>query len=113
MVANQTFSATETNHFIPSRYPLLEVDLQEIATQLAAEPECKTNMLVSFVKDHCMDSRNALDHPQLASRISTGGLPLHIIETLFKAGKNSPPFKKELEQHIRGYIGTIQPGTHY
>lgn len=113
MLTHQSFSVTETNHFIPSRYPQLEVNLQEIVAQLAAEPECKTDMLLSFVKNHCIESKHVMDHPQLARLISTGSLPLHMIEALFEAGKSSPPFKKELEEHIRGHFMGADPGTHY
>jgi len=113
MLNHQEFSVTETNHFIPSRYPQLEVNLQEIVAQLAAEPDCKTDMLLSFVKNHCIDSKQVMDHPQLAHLISTGSLPLHMIEALFVAGKYSPPFKKELEEHIRSRFMTTDPGTHY
>jgi hypothetical protein len=113
MLNHHQFSVTETNHFIPSRYPQLEVNLQEIVSQLAAEPECKTDMLLSFVKNHCIDSKHVLAHPELARLISTGSLPLYIIEALFEAGKSSPPFKKELEEHIRGRFMSTDPGTHY
>ena len=113
MVLHQKFTVTETNHFIPSRYPVLETHLQQLVVQLAAEPECKTDMLLSFVKDHCIDSGQVSAHPQLARLISTGSLPVQIIEALFEAGRNSPPFKKELEEHIRNRFITSDPGTHY
>ena len=113
MTAYQTFSIKETNHFIPSRYPQLQVDLKDIVAELAAEPESKSNMLLSFVKNRCIDSELVSQHPQLARLISTGTLPLQLIEVLFDAGKKSPPFKKELEEHIRNYFVTTNSGTHY
>jgi len=113
MVAHRKFSIAETNHFIPSRYPILENNLREIVLQLVNEPACKTDMLISYVRNRSINSKQAVDHPQLARDISTGLLPLHMMEALFEAGRNSPPFKKELEEHIRGRFMTSDLGTHY
>ena len=113
MFTYHRFSITETDHFVPSEYPQVQASIQHIVEQLSAEPGIKMEMLLSFVKDHCINSLQVKEHPELASLISTKSLPLQSIEALFEAGRNNRVFKKELEEHIRSCFESFNPGNEF
>ena len=109
MLSYQKFSIKDTDHFMPSEYPQLEASIQQVVDQLAAEPVIKIEMILSFVKDHCINSKQVSEYPGLASLISTGSLTLQVMETLFEACKKNPVFKTELEQYIRSRFAITNP----
>ena len=101
MLSYHNFSIKDTDHFIRSEYPQLEVSIQKVVEQLAAEPADKIEMVLSFVKDHCINSKQVKDYPVLAGLISSGSLHLQVMEALFEAGKKNSVFRTGLEQYIR------------
>jgi hypothetical protein len=109
MFAYQKFFITDTDHFLPSKFPQLEASIQQIVKQLASEPAIKTEMLLSFVKDHRISSKQVNDYPGLAGLISTQSLPLQIMEALFEAGRKNSVFTTELEEYIRMCFAIINP----
>lgn len=101
----QKFLIRNTSQFIPSDFPQLEESLQQVATQLAGKYEGpKTEMILSYVKDHSIRSQQVKDHPELAKLISSGSLPLYVIETLFDSSRPHPVFRKQLEEYVKGYL---------
>ena len=101
----QKFLIRDTDRFVPSEYPHLEENLQQAAAQLAnwsAGP--KTEMMLSFVKDHSISSQQVKDHPELAKFISSHALPLHEMEALFEASRQNLLFRKQLENYIETYL---------
>jgi hypothetical protein len=105
MSVYQKFLIRETDRFDPANFPQLETSLEQIVVQLNREQAGpKADMLLSFVKDHAINSQQVIDHPKVASLISTKSLPLGTIEDLFEASRNNPLFKKALELHIRSYF---------
>ena len=63
-----------------------------------------TAMIVSFAKDHCMDSQHVKDHPALAEQIVSKALPLAVPEQLFESSRQNPGFRKDLETYITAYL---------
>lgn len=107
MANYQRFLVKDTDRFDPSHFPQLETSLEEIVVQLNREPAGpKAEMLLSFVKDHRIDSRHASEHPGLAAMISTKSLPLGNLEDLFESSKNNSLFKQDMEEFIRSYFAT-------
>lgn len=101
MATFQKFSIGQTDRFDPANFPQLQTSLQKIVEQLNREPAGpKAEMLLSFVKDHCIRSQYVTDHPGAASLISTKSLPLGVLEDLFESCRNNPSFKRELEDYI-------------
>lgn len=101
----QKFLVKETDRFDPTQFPQVETCLEKLVMQLNREPAApKEEMLLSFVKDHCINSQHVRDYPVVASLISTKTLPLGTIEDLFESSKNNPLFKKDLETYIRSYF---------
>lgn len=107
MAMYHKFLVKETDRFDPANFPQLETSLEHIVTQLNREPAGpKADMLLSFVMDHCISSQQVVDHPTLATLISTKTLQLGCVEDLFESSRNNPSFKQELEAHIRSYFAT-------
>jgi hypothetical protein len=99
------FLIRETDRFDPMNFPQLEAGLEKIVIQMNREPAGpKAEMLLSFVKDHRINSQNVVDHPALATMISTKSLPLGVIEDLFESSHCNPAFKKDMEAYILAYF---------
>jgi hypothetical protein len=99
------FLIRDEDHFVLTEFPQLEESLQKIVEQLANYSSApKTEMILSFVKDHSISSQLVKDHSELATLISSKSLPLQVMEELFESGKQNPLFKKQLEDHIRTYF---------
>ncbi len=96
------FQIGDTDRFDAAHFPELGKSLAVMAGMLVGEPACPTaDMLLSFVKNHCIDSQMVVNHPRLAGRISTKELPLGVMEDLFEASRKNLIFRQELESHIR------------
>ena len=103
----QKFLIRNTSQFIPSDFPQLEESLREVVAQLARKWEGpKADMILSFVKDHSLPSQEVEDYPELAKLISTGSLPLYVMESLFESSRQHPLFRKQLEHYIKEYFRT-------
>ena len=101
----QRFVIRNASQFNPSDYPQLEESLKEVVSQLAARWEGpKAEMILSFVKDHSLGSQDVEDYPELAKLISTGSLPLNVMESLFESCRRHPLFNKQLEHYIKEYF---------
>jgi hypothetical protein len=101
MLTYHQFSIMEGDHFVPSAFPQVDASIRYVVAQLSEEPGIKMEMLLSFVKDHCIRSVQVTEHPELADRISTKSLPFQPIEALFEAARNNRVFRQELEDYIR------------
>ena len=96
------FLIGEADRFDAAHFPELQKSLANIAGLMSSEPKGPAaDMLLSFVKDHCINSQLVIHHPRLAALISTKELPLGIMEDLFEASRKNSSFRQELELHIR------------
>jgi hypothetical protein len=105
----QIFSVTDTEHFVPAKFPQLEASIQKLVEKLAGEPVIKIEMVLSFVRDHRINSEQVKNYPKLADLIATRSLPLQMMEALFEAGRNNSVFKTELEEHIKNSLNHVIP----
>lgn len=105
MFIRQQYRLNDTESFVASRFPELEVSLRQIMEQLASVPAGpKSEMILSFVKDHSIRSQQVNDHPQLANLISSKTLPLQVMETLFESSRQNNLFRMQLEDYIKTYF---------
>ena len=96
------FLVGDTDRFDATCFAELQKGLDATARLLADEPDDpKAEMLLSFVKDHSMNSQLVLQHPRMASLISTKEVPIGVMENLFEASRKNPTFRQALELHIR------------
>lgn len=100
----------DSDHFIASEFLQLQKSLQKIITELPVGSTAhSTEMILSFVKDHSINSQQAKDYPELANMISSKSLPLQEMEALFEASRQNPLFRIQLEDYIRRYLDDFRP----
>ena len=91
----------DTDQFVPFEFPQIEEDLDTLIGSMATLPSTQnTEMLLSFVKGHHMQSEWVNANPQLAEMISTKSLPVHNLEALFASSSKNLPFHKQLEAYV-------------
>lgn len=102
MTSYQRVLVKDTDRFALQDFPFLEASLQQISEQTRNEPlPQKTEMLLSYAKEHRLEAKLVHEHPLLAYQIISGALPMRELEDLFEAGRNNPLFQQELEAHVR------------
>lgn len=105
MFTYQKFLIKESDRFDPSVFPQLEESLDQTVAQLALTPGGpSTAMIISFAKDHCMNSQQVKDYPQLAGQIHSKELPLTILEQLFESSRQNPGYRRDLEAYVTTYL---------
>ncbi len=105
MYIHQKFQIGSVDQFLPAQFPQLETSLGQIMAQLAEEPAGpKAEMILSFVKNHSINSQQVKDFPELAHLISSKSVPLHVMEDLFEASRQNKVFTKQLEDYVRAYL---------
>lgn len=103
----QRYLIKETDLFDASVFPELGKSIQQTRLQLEAEPTGPSiEMILSFAKDHCINSQHVKDHPRLAYLISTKELPLQVMEQLFESSKQNVTFRSGLEDYITVFLNT-------
>lgn len=96
------FQIGEADRFDAAHFPELQTSLLNIAGLLTGEPVGPVaDMLLSFVKDHSINSQLVANHPRLATLISTKELPLGIMEDLFEGSRKNLSFRQDLETYVR------------
>jgi len=99
----------DSDHFIASEFVELQTSIQHIALELSMESSANiTDMIISFVKDHSINSQMVKDSPGLANRISSRALPIEVMEALFDASRENQLFRKQLEDYIRSCLDNFQ-----
>jgi hypothetical protein len=103
------YTIKDSDHFVASEFMELQTSIRHVISQLPIDPhDCTTDMILSFVKEHSINSRQVEDHPELANRISSGSLSLQVMEELFEASRRNPLFRKQLEEYIRTCIDNFR-----
>jgi hypothetical protein len=108
MFKYQKFLIRPTDHFDAATFPFLEENISFAKGKLDIMPSVhRTEMLVSFLKDHCIKSEWVADNPELAELISSKVLPLTDFEALFESGKDNTAFVSELEAYIKEQFAVV------
>jgi hypothetical protein len=90
------------NEFDQANYPLIEEEIQLINKKSADYPlYFKVEMIISFLKDHCLQTSWVKANLQLAGLVTSGTLFTGHIESLFESCRNNAIFRKELESHLK------------
>ena len=91
----------DTDQFDPAYFPSITEDMDVIVASMAGLPGSRNSaMLVSFAKDHCIESEWVKANPILAEMISSKSLPVTNLEALFAASGNNSSFRLQLEEYI-------------
>ena len=101
------FQIEEANRFDAAHFPELQTSLKNIVELLNNETGGPVaDMLLSFVRNHSINSQFVLNHPRLAMLISTKDWPVHVMEALFEDSKENPLFRQDLEAYIRSGLSS-------
>lgn len=91
----------DNDQFLPYDFPQIDEDLDILAASMAKLPsEQNTEMLLSFVKEHSMQSEWVSANPVLAEMICTKSLPVKNLEALFASCRRNLLFRIQLEEYI-------------
>ncbi|RYY97371.1 MAG: hypothetical protein EOO11_11055 [Chitinophagaceae bacterium] len=101
------FLVNDTDRFDPMHFPQLEETLRHTRAELGTDPSVPSiAMVVSFARDHSLNSVEAAANPVLAERIGTKELSLDVLEQLFDSSRRNPSFRKDLEDYTIAYLST-------
>jgi hypothetical protein len=69
----------------------------------------RTEMLVSFLKNHSILTKWSINNPEFAAVISSAVLPFKDLEELFESCRDNASFTSELEAYIKNLfkLGTL------
>ena len=92
----------ENDQFKPDDFPMLSEDLGMINLAMASVPSAfNTEMLISFLREHSIQSEQAFANPKLAEMIRSTSLPIANLEALFDSSNHNPLFQQQLAEYIR------------
>jgi hypothetical protein len=91
----------DTDQFDPANYPQIEDDLDTLIISMSQMPSTtNAEVVLSFTKDHSMQSAWVSSNPALAELISSKSLPVSNLEALFASCTQNLPFRRQLEAYI-------------
>ena len=92
-----------TEHFNQTLYPQVEEEVSVLVQNIGHIPaKHKSEILISFLKDHSIKTEWLEDNNEVARLITSGFLRTSHIESLFTSCRNNPGFLKEFEQYLNG-----------
>lgn len=95
------------NSFDPKDFPEVCEELESIKKSIVHEPVYfKVEILVSFIRNHCLRTGWIDANPSLSKMLTSGALKISLLEALFASGKKNSNFLTTLENYIRRQILT-------
>lgn len=97
-----SYKVGDNTDFDLSNYPSLSQEISKIKTDTEnVSHSFKTEILISYAKDHCLKLEWLKENPEFSGLITSGALKIGNIESLFAAGRNNSMFVGQLESYIR------------
>lgn len=91
------------DEFNQVNYPSVNNEISLINEKVGAFPVYfKTEIIISFLKDHSLQSDWIHANPQLTELVTSGTLFTGNIESLFDSCRNNPVFRHDLEAYLKG-----------
>jgi hypothetical protein len=105
MIRYNNYSISEGDTFHSPDYPKAVREL-EVMNQGTAhlQANAKGINIVSYLKDHCLNSKWVKDNPTLAGLITSKVFPTAHLESLFDSCRNNKGFLKAYEEYIMNEI---------
>lgn len=100
-----TYKVAESDRFRHERYPTVIAELSHLSGALARlESVHKSEMIISFLKDHRINSKWLEGNIQLIRPLTSGTIPTSHLESLFNACKHNKMFLADLEEYITAKV---------
>ncbi|HEX6913618.1 MAG TPA: hypothetical protein VF145_00165, partial [Chitinophagaceae bacterium] len=102
MKTHPSYKLNEGIPFNEHDYPEITAELQGIRHHTAEMPVYfKREIIISFVKDHCIHCDWIRGNPAIAQLVISGTLPISALEALFASCRNNPGFRNGLERYMK------------
>ena len=100
MYINYTVTDNDTSD--QNNYYDVLLELPSLNKHLAdIESNAKSEIIISFLKDHCIHTDLLTGNKKLAETITSGFLKLHHTESLFQSCQGNKVFLKDFEAYVR------------
>lgn len=97
----------DNDSFDPANYSAIGIEISKINMQTAALPvKDKSNILITFLKEHSINTSLAKANPQLVKLIESGDFFNGDIEALLESAQKHSLFSAQLEKHLRESFDT-------
>jgi len=88
--------------FNPDNYPTMAAELTVIIKDINYLPiYFKKDIVLSYVRDHCIRSEWSVANPDLSAVMTSGKLSTSNIEKLFDACRWNKTFRQDLERYVK------------
>jgi hypothetical protein len=102
MFMYKKYLISNSDHFDPEQYTFIAEDLAAMIDQIKiVAPYFKAEIIVSFLKDRCLESEWITANPVLAQLVTSKSVYSSKIESLFDSCKNNPAFGQQLETYLK------------
>ena len=105
MFLYKKFSIDNADHFNPDHYAFIADDLAIMIGQIKNIPhDFMAEIIVSFMKDHCLRCEWITANPQLAHLVTSRAVRSDKIESLFDDCRSNSVFSRQLETYVKGQL---------
>ena len=102
MLQYQKYLIKENDQFDPEFFSFVIDDMKLIKEQTDhVLPTFKTEIILSFLKNHSLENEWLKANPELTKLIGSGSLPTGNIESLFDSCRNKPIFRQQMETFFK------------
>lgn len=102
MLPYNKYLIKHTDRFDPASFSSVHEEVIAINAQTGHLPVLfKPEIIVSFLKDHCLQNNWMKGNPGLTALVTSGSLFTGHIELLFESCRNNPGFRQDLESYLQ------------
>ena len=102
MTQYQKYLIKENDRFDPDFFSFFVDDMNLIREQTEhVLPTFKSEIIVSFLKNHKLESEWSKANPELSKLVNSGTLSTANIESLFDSSRNNPTFIQQMETFLK------------
>lgn len=94
-----------SDNFDPDYYTFVAEDLAVMINQLEhVAPDFKAEIIISFLKNHCLQNEWMTANPELVQLITSKSVHTGNIASLFESCQNNPAFRQQLETYLKSKL---------
>ena len=95
----------KADNFDPDYFTFVADDLAVMINQTAhVAPDFKSEIIVSFLKNHCLQNEWVAANPELVQLVTSKSVHSGNIESLFESCQNNPVFGQQLETYLKNKL---------
>jgi hypothetical protein len=107
MFTYKKYLIRNSDHFDPDYYTFVADDLAMMIDQVKnVSPDFKSEIIVTYLKDHCLQKEWVAANPELAQLVTSRSIYSGNIESLFESCQNNAAFSGQLETFLKDKLGS-------